>query len=239
VPNAERPTQPVHSPHSDNSDYYKALSFDQSAGQFVALLYATGYYYITWISCVAVSRPSGIRIRLKLWNLGGYDADLGGCRVFCANHWRSSGELGSLRKSFPRLGSGCTFSEHSPTQLRGFLINSYMLYAPSLIFWTTIDDVCDLPTPPSNDSTSFILILPLFSASSRLFLLWTDLLYQYSRLPTFIYVTTCSTHCARLARHQLVRVGQLMAPVALRELNEYHPLIFRKAIYTQWDMMGL
>lgn len=34
-------------------------------------------------------------------------------------------------------------------------------------------------------------------------------------------------------------VGQLLAPVALRELNATRPYDFRIAIYTQWGMIGL
>lgn len=34
-------------------------------------------------------------------------------------------------------------------------------------------------------------------------------------------------------------VGQLMAPVALNELNATHPYDFKTAIYTQWAMIGI
>ena len=34
-------------------------------------------------------------------------------------------------------------------------------------------------------------------------------------------------------------VGQLMAPVALQQLNKTHPYDFRVAIYTQWAMLGI
>jgi SP family general alpha glucoside:H+ symporter-like MFS transporter len=89
--------------------------------------------------------------------------------------------VGSLQATLPVY-----ISEHSPTQLRGFLINAYTLW---VIGWLSYrQGVC-----------------------------------RNVGWPDFSWFV----------------VGQLMAPVALNELNATHPYDFKTAIYTQWAMIGI
>ncbi|ORY35812.1 putative sugar transporter [Naematelia encephala] len=135
------------------SQYVSAWGGLQSAGQCVGqilLQFATDRFgrkvamYITWLMLVISIAIESITIHWWQWLIAKFFSGLG---------------VGMMQATIPMY-----ISEHSPTQLRGFFINSY----------------------------------------------------------TFWFV-----------------VGQLLAPVALREMNARDPTNFRVPIYTQWAMIGI
>ncbi|RSH89198.1 hypothetical protein EHS25_002310 [Saitozyma podzolica] len=136
-----------------NGPYVSAWGGIQSTGQFIGQMIFPTFtdkfgrkiaLYAIWLICALSVVIESVTKNWWTWLIAKLFAGIG---------------VGSLQATLPVY-----ISEHSPTQLRGFLINAY----------------------------------------------------------TFWFV-----------------VGQLMAPVALNELNATHPYDFKTAIYTQWAMIGI